>query len=143
VTWSSSDTDVAQISNADESHGEATCVKKGAVTIAAKLGTVTAMVALTVSDAELVSIAIAPNAASVAVDQTQAFTATGTFSDTTSRDLTGDVTWSSSDIAVAQISNADDSRGQATGVTTGEVTITATLSGIPGTATLTVTDAAP
>jgi hypothetical protein len=143
VTWSSSDTDVAQISNADESHGEATCVKKGAVTIAAKLGTVTAMVALTVSDAELVSIAIAPAAASVAVDQTQAFTATGTFSDTTSHDLTGDVTWSSSDTAVAQISNAEDSPGQATGVTTGEVSIIATLSGITGTATLTVTAAAP
>ena len=77
------------------------------------------------------------------VGKTQAFTATGTFSDTTTRNLTGDVTWSSSDTDVAQISNAGDSRGEATGLKKGEATITATLGDIAGPATLTVTDPEP
>jgi Big-like domain-containing protein len=139
VTWSSSDTDVAQISNADESQGVATGVKKGAATIIAKLDKVSAMAALTVTDAVLVSIAVTPDPASVVVGQTQAFIAHGTFSDTTSRDLTGDVAWSSSDTDIAQISNADGSRGEATGVKAGDADITATLNGIPGTAKLAVT----
>jgi uncharacterized protein YjdB len=144
VTWSSSDTDVAQISNADDSHGVATGLKKGAVTITAKLGTVSDTATLTVTDAELVSIAIAPATASAVVGQTQSFTATGTFSDASSRDLTGDVTWASSDTDVAQISNAEDSHGKATAVKKGEAKITATLGGIDApAATLTVTDPEP
>jgi len=53
-------------------------------------------------------------------------------------DITTQVTWSSSNIAVAQVSNAAGSNGVATSLTAGTATITATYSGANGTATLTV-----
>jgi Bacterial Ig-like domain (group 2) len=57
---------------------------------------------------------------------TQQFTATGLYSDNSSRDITVDVTWKSSDSAVATISD----KGLITAVTLGSTQITATLSGI-------------
>jgi Bacterial Ig-like domain (group 2) len=53
--------------------------------------------------------------------------------------LTNSVIWSSLSPAVASISNAAGSAGAATGLTQGTSTITATLSGITGSTTLTVT----
>ena len=141
VTWSSSDIAVAQISNADGSHGVAAGVKKGEVTITARLDAVTTDTQLTVTDAVLESIALAPANPSVPAGLSQPFTATGTFSDSSTRDLTKEVAWGSSDPAIAQISNADGSRGEATGLKKGQVTITSTLFGVSGTTQLTVTDA--
>src|SRR5439155_11431323 len=116
-------------------------LKKGVTTITATLFGVSGTTTLTVTDAVLVSLAISPEAPSVPADRSQAFTARGTFSDATSRDLTGDVTWSSSDTDVAQISNADESHGVATCVKKGAATITAKLGDVPATVLLTVTDA--
>jgi hypothetical protein len=59
-------------------------------------------------------------------------TATGTFSDGTTQDLTMDVTWSSGTPGVATISNVAGSEGLATSVAIGTTTITATLDGYPG-----------
>src|SRR5207245_6393546 len=72
---------------------------------------------------------------------TRQFTATGTFSDSTTQDLTTQVTWSSSSTAVATISNAGGSQGLATSVAAGTTTITATLGGVSVSTTLTVTAA--
>ena len=60
------------------------------------------------------------------------FTATGTYSNYVTMDITALVTWSSSPESVATISNA----GFATCTTTGPVTITATYGYISDTATL-------
>src|SRR4029079_15276012 len=106
VIWASSDTTVAQISNADDSHGVATTLTKGTTDITATLLGITGKSTMTVADVALQSLAITPVKPSVPFRFTQAFTATGTFSDTTTRELTAEVTWSSSDITVAQISNA-------------------------------------
>ncbi|HEX3474561.1 MAG TPA: Ig-like domain-containing protein, partial [Kofleriaceae bacterium] len=141
VTWASSMPAVAQISNADGSRGVATGLVAGTTSITATLGDIAGTATLTVTDAVLVSIAVTPFVASVPAGRTQAFTATGTFSDATTRELTDQVTWASSMTAVAQISNADGSRGVATGLVAGATSITATLGDIAGTATLTVTDA--
>jgi hypothetical protein len=70
------------------------------------------------------------------VGATQQFTATGTYSESTTQDITTQVTWSSSSTATATIVSS----GLATGVAAGTATITAALSGQPGTATLTITD---
>lgn len=71
---------------------------------------------------------------SAVLDQQQ-FTATGLFGNGSTTDITGQVTWSSSNTAVATISSS----GLATAVGPGSTTITATLLGVSGTATLTVT----
>ena len=96
--------------------------------------TTTASVMLTVNAAaSLTSIAVTPASSSVVVGSTQQFTATGTYSDNSTQPLTS-ATWSSSASAVATIS----STGLATAMEMGTTTISATLTGISGSAPLTV-----
>jgi hypothetical protein len=146
VTWSSSSTAVATISNADGSRGVATTLAIGSTTITATdpATGIAGSTAFTVTGAALVSIAVTPTATSVPLGLTRAFTATGTYTNATTQDLTTAVTWSSSTTAVASISNADGSRGLASTLATGSTTIIATdpATGIAGSAPLTVTGAA-
>jgi len=85
----------------------------------------------------LTSIEVTPETASIVIDSTQQFTATGTYSDGSTADLTELVTWTSSNHDVATITAS----GLATGVSKGTVTITAASNGVTDTATLTVTEA--
>jgi hypothetical protein len=127
VTWSSSDTGVAAIGNAVGNAGLATSLAPGTSTIGAvhaPSGSADDTL-LEVTAAVLVAIAIAPDDASIALGTTQAFTATGTYSDATTQDLTQSVTWSSSDTGVATIGNAGGSQGLATSVAVGPTTIAA------------------
>jgi len=93
----------------------------------------------TLSPPTLDSISITPSSASISEGSTQQFTATGTYSDNTTEDLTAKAAWSSSDPNVATIDNV----GLATGMpvsTESSVTITATYSDLsPATSTLEVT----
>jgi len=102
-------------------------------------GIVSPAVSLTVTSATLRSIAISPATASVAPGGTQQFSATGTFSDGTTQDITADVTWASSNTAVATIGSGT---GTALGQGSGTTQITATLGSIASApATLTGTTA--
>ena len=82
----------------------------------------------------LESLTIAPATATTAAGLTQRFTVTGSFSDSSTQDLTSSVTWSSNNGPVATIGNG----GLATGVADGTATITATLAGINDWAALNV-----
>jgi len=88
---------------------------------------------------QLISISVTPANVSIPKGMTQQFTATGTYSDSSTKDLSTMVTWSSSPTAIAIISNA----GLATAVEVGIATITALepTSGETGSTTLTVTQA--
>ena len=132
VVWSSSDTTVASIS----SHGMAAGVATGVVTITAASGSKTASAALVVTGATagLASIAVTPAAASQPVNTSQQYTATGTYQDGSTRDLTAIVAWASSAPAVAKV----DSKGVVTGVAAGTSTISATLGTISGSTTVAV-----
>ena len=90
---------------------------------------------LTVTAATLQSIAVTPANPSIAKGATQQFTATGTFSDNSTQNLTGQVTWASATTAVATITAG----GLATGVAAGTSTISATLGAVSGSTVLTVT----
>jgi uncharacterized protein YjdB len=142
VTWSSSDLTVATISNAVGSNGLVTAVAAGSTTITATLGGISKSRTLTVTAASLTSIAVTPVNPSVASGTTKQFTATGTYSDNTTQDLTTAVTWSSSDTGVATISNAAGSNGLAFAVIAGSTTITAVSGSVSGSTTLTVTGTA-
>src|SRR5208337_857082 len=93
-------------------------------------------VAVAVAAPALTSIAVAPASPSVAKGLTQQFTATGTYTDGSTANLTSQVTWASATPSVATIS----STGLATGMAQGTSVITATLGTVasPGD-TLTVT----
>lgn len=86
------------------------------------------------SASSLVAISISPSNTTIGLSVTQQFTATGTFGDSSSKNITSSVAWSSSSTNVATI----NSSGLATSVATGTTTITAAESGISGVTTLTV-----
>jgi hypothetical protein len=93
--------------------------------------------------ATLSSIAVTPANPSIGVGTTQQFTATGTFSDKTTRDLTNFVVWGSSNTLVAIIGPNTTvtpvlNPGQAEALATGTTTINATSAGVTGSTTLTV-----
>src|SRR5437667_80417 len=79
--------------------------------------------------------------ASIANGLSQPLTAIGTYSSDTTAPLTDQATWSSSDPAVATVSNAAGQHGVATGLAVGSTTITATVGGIAGSASISVTAA--
>jgi len=141
VTWSSSNISVASISNAAGSNGLASGLGVGSATISATLGAVSGNTALGVTAATLVSIQVDPADSVISMDITVEFTATGIYSDSSTQDLTQQVTWKSSDDRVASISNADDSRGLATPAGVGSSTIYAILGDVWGSTTLTVSKA--
>ena len=87
----------------------------------------------------LVSIAVTPEQPFADPGATAQFTATGKYSDSTTKDLTALATWSSSNPSVATISDAAGSKGSATSIAVGITAITAVLEGVTGSASLTVT----
>jgi len=130
VTWASADPGVATIS----SGGLATSVDAGTSSISATSGAVTGSTTLTVTPPPLVSIAVTPVNPSIVVGGTQPFTATGTYADSSTEDLTSTVTWASADPGVATISSG----GLATGVNAGTSSISAKSGAVSGSTTLTV-----
>src|ERR1700757_4901360 len=80
----------------------------------------------------LKALQVSPANPSIALGTNQQFTATGTFSDGSTKDMTASAAWSSSNPAVATISNS----GLATSLTIGRVQITATSGSIRGSTTL-------
>lgn len=85
----------------------------------------------------LTSIVVTPANTSIGTGVIQQFTATGTFSNHSTRNLTNGVSWSSSATTAANINNA----GLATGLTQGTTTITATSGALNGSTMLSVTPA--
>ena len=130
VIWTSSNTAVATITGG----GLATGVAPGSVTIQAITGSISGSTSLTISPV-LVSIAVTPTNSSIPQGGTQQFTATGTYSDNSTQNLTASVTWTSSNTAVATITGG----GLATGVAPGSVTIQATAGSIGGSTSLSIT----
>jgi trimeric autotransporter adhesin len=141
AAWSSSATTVAGVSNAAGSNGLATALSPGSTTITATFGGVSSSTTLTVSSTSLVSIAITPAHPSITDDTNQQFTATGTFSDNSTQDLTTAVAWTSSNTTAATVSNAPGFNGFATALTPGTTTITAALNTVSASTTLTITAA--
>jgi hypothetical protein len=143
ATWASDTTSVASISNAVGSNGRATAAGIGTSHITAASGTIVSpAVALTVTPATLVSIAVAPATAAIAKGLTYQYTAIGTYTDTSTQDLTTTVSWASDTTSVAHISNVSGSNGLATGVGIGSANISASYNGITSPhAMLTVTAA--
>jgi hypothetical protein len=111
------------------------------------------------TQARLLSISITPLDSAIAQNTVHPFTATGIYSDNTTQDLTGSVTWSSSDTNISTIADtaalASDMTTQnpmaapstsgrhayAYGRNAGKTTITATSGDISDSTTLTVTNA--
>jgi uncharacterized protein YjdB len=136
VTWSSDNTSLATVS----SDGLVTGVAAGGpVTITATSEGVSGTAAITVTLAPVETVEVTPATSTVQVGGTRQLTAT--LRDANGNVLTGRaVSWSSSDAAIATVSQS----GLVTGVVVGgPVTITASSEGKSGTAEVTVTSPTP
>ncbi|MFZ0665599.1 MAG: Ig-like domain-containing protein [Acidimicrobiales bacterium] len=138
VTWSTSASTVASVSNAAGSQGDATAVGTGASDITATDGAITGFGVITVLPAELVTIDVSPTASNLPAGETEKFHATGIYTDGTTQDLSDVVTWSSSETQYATVSNAAGTQGEVTAVATGASTISATDGSITGEALVTI-----
>lgn len=83
----------------------------------------------------LSSLAVTAGSTSLAKGGSEALTVTGTYSDGTTRDVTGQATWKSSNPAAATV----NASGTVTAVAPGSTTITASIGGVSGTIGITVT----
>jgi len=118
--------------------GIVTSVASGTSVITASFAGKTSAVNLTVTSATLVSINTTPSTASVPINGNQALTATATYSDGSSRDVSAFAGWTSATPAVAAVSPVT---GMASGVASGSAVITASLFGKTSAMTLNVTSA--
>ena len=134
VTWASSDTTVATISNGSGSQGAATAVATGTATINATFGAVVGSAQLNVTAANLTSITLTPATAILAPASALQYSAIGTFDDGSTQNLNLVATWSTSSPTTATVT----SYGQATGQSAGLATITASMGGVSSTAKVVV-----
>lgn len=138
VFWTIDDETIATIGET----GLASGVDVGVAHVAASMSRIdSAQVELTVIPAPVLQeIVLTPDVVSIAWNGTQQFTATGTYSDGSLKDITTQVTWHSRDERVATISNIVGSQGLATAVGAGTTRIVATYDGLRSlSAQLTVT----
>jgi uncharacterized protein YjdB len=129
VTWSSSNTGVATIS---PHNNLAFGVAPGSTTITATTGSISASTGLTITNATLVSIAIAPSGVSIPAGVVVNLSATGTFSDGSTQVLTVPCNWASQNPTIATVNNSGGSSGITTAVLPGLATITATAPPVLG-----------
>lgn len=132
AAWLSSSPSVLTI----DGNGLATAVAAGTATVSVTSGSVSASTSVTVSTATLVTLAVEPLNSSMPVGATKQFQATGTFSDSSTHDMTQQVLWSSSASGTATITNL----GLASSLTTGSTTVTAMQGAVSASTTLTVSN---
>jgi hypothetical protein len=96
VSWTSSDTSIARVID-ENGANTVLALKGGAVALTAVRGAVSsAPIDLNIAAGTLGSIALAPATVQLEVDEAQDFVATGTYADTTTRDVTRASVWTSS-----------------------------------------------
>lgn len=139
VSWSSSAPGVAGFITAANPN-RVTGIAPGTATLTATVAGISLDFIVTVSSATVMTLTITPAVTTVAKGLKTNYTVSGDFSDSTVQDLTFDATWSSSNSAVATISNAVGSKGVSEAVAAGTATISAAFGGITATLPLTVTE---
>jgi trimeric autotransporter adhesin len=134
ASWSSAPSSIATVGDSTLTKGLATGVSPGNATITALFAGQSGSAALKVTNATLTSITVTPANPSVAAGGSVQFTATGSFTDGSSENLTTQVTWSSSNVGAATV----NASGLATTAASGTSTISATMLGVKGMTVLTV-----
>ena len=111
ATWTSNATGVATVSNATGTQGLVSGVAVGSATISASLAggvnnaTVTGSTLVSVPAPAVTSIAVAPAGVTLGLNGTQQFTATASYADGTSANVTNTATWTSGTPSVVSVSS--------------------------------------
>lgn len=142
--WSSADTSIVTMNPSGATNsGLATPVMPGSALITATVDTTTSgSTQLSVVDATLQSIAIAPVMPGVAAGTSQQFLATGTFSNGSTINLNQYVDWQSSNMAVATFNpNLMNNSGLLSAIIMGNTDVTASFNGLTANNPVTITAA--
>jgi uncharacterized protein YjdB len=127
VTWSTPVSNVATVN----ANGVVTGVGPGTATITAtsvQTPSISGSATVTVTESvTLQSLSVTPKSATVTAGQQVQLTATGYYSDNSTKNLTNSSTWSSSNNSVATVNGA----GGVTGAAPGSATVSATYQGSP------------
>ena len=134
ATWTSASPGVVAIS----ASGAVTAKSLGVAGISASSAGITASVNLSVVSAALVSIAVNASHSALPLGSLGQMTATGTYTDGSTQDLTGLATWSSTSPAIVAVSGG----GAITAKSLGVAAVSASSSGVTGSASLNVLPAA-
>jgi uncharacterized protein YjdB len=138
VTWSSASPSTLLVSNDPGSQGFGYGLAAGQDMVTATLGSVDGSTPFAIAAPNLISIAVSPQTAAIVAGNTQQFTATGTYGDGSTQDLTATAAWNSSLPAAATVGSSPGSGGLALGVAQGQATIVAASGAISGSGQLTV-----
>jgi hypothetical protein len=138
ATWTSSDATTLAVSNAMGAQGSATSLVPGTVTVTAAYMGISGSTTATVTTAVLSGIVVGGISGNLAVGGHLQLTATASYDDGSTFDVTKVVTWISTTADVATVSNATGSNGVATGVAAGMTTVEAHFEGMVGTESLVV-----
>lgn len=130
VTWQTSQPSVATI----DSQGIVTAVGQGVTQVSATYEGVTGTTPVTVGQPALLSITVSPKQSSVPIGESARLTATGSFSDGSTQDLTQSATWSSSVVSIANV----NAQGVVVGMGAGVAQLSAVYQGVTGSASVTV-----
>jgi hypothetical protein len=134
VTWQASPTTIAVVNPQGSLSGQAV----GTAEVVATDGTVSGSVSVTVGAATLTQVTVTAPESSLPLDESEQLTATGTYTDGTTQNLTSSVTWQAGPTSIASIS----AQGQLKGLNQGAAQISAAYQNLTGTASVTVGAAA-
>ena len=130
VQWQTSPPNVATITT----QGDLTGITEGVAQVSATYQGLSASTSVTIGSPALVALAITPSQSSLPLDESEALTAIGKFSDRTTQDLSQLVGWQANPSNVASIS----AQGKLTGIGKGIVQISAAYQGLSASASVTI-----
>lgn len=133
ASWSSANTAIATVSN-----GVITLNSAGTTIVTVTYAGFSQTITVLVQNKSLVSIAVTPAIHSMGVNAVRNYVATAMYSDFSTANVTNSAIWSSTNTAVATISNAVPTIGRATALAGGSTIITATMGGLSHNVNLTV-----
>jgi hypothetical protein len=124
VTWSSDNTTVLTIGTVS---GVGSGIAPGQANVSATLGSLSPSVPVVVTNATIVSIALSPSGASLPTGGRGVMSAVGTFSDSSTQNLSPYAAWSSDNTSVATVGTNSSNYGVVVGVSAGTANISASF----------------
>ncbi len=136
VIWTTSNPSAALVSNSPGNAGVVNGEATGMTTITATAGSIGGSASANVE--ALVSLTVSPVNPILTIGMNQQLTATATYSDSSTQNVTASANWTTSNNSIVLLGTTSGLPGFAVGVAAGTATITASLGGTQATTTVTV-----
>lgn len=141
ATWQLADETIGSIVSAGVFAGDSIALSPGKTIVTASLLSVSDTTNVEITNAELLTISLSPQATSTPVGTVVSYQAHAFYSDGSKRDITQLGAWSSSEASIAAISFVGSKSGQANAFAIGTTDISVTFEGLTKSTPLTVTNA--